>query len=197
MLALKRMLRACGVPCAAVGLLAWGCAGTAVKPAYQTATAPAATPSAAAEPAAGPPPVTVDIGDHCLSYRYASSDRCNENDVADCEEATSDGDCGIPGDFVFTNAYCEEGSGLLDNHVICQGYIASGPLPQPQCPDGHVIGAWVEGQCEIGTCTDHCDDRCIGGYCSGSAYTLCYWQYAPSCDCGTVTCPCTGPDCDG
>lgn len=118
---LKRILRAYGVPCVALGLLTWGCAGTAAKPASPTA--------AAAEPADGPSPVSYNIGDNCISYRYSTSDRCNENDVADCQEATSDGDCGIPNDFVFTNAYCTEGSTFFKYQVTCQGFIATGPLP--------------------------------------------------------------------
>lgn len=173
MQALKRTLHGC----MAFGLLTWGCAGAAPKP---------------ASPDDGPPPISYNIGDECIAYRYASLDRCNENDVTDCQEATSDGDCGIPNDFVFTNAYCTEGQTFFEYQVNCQGFTATGPLPQPQCPDGHALGDWVGGQCQIGSCTDHCADFCTSGYCTGP-YTLCYLQYAPECDCGTVTCPPTGP----
>jgi hypothetical protein len=203
MIARKKLLGGCVVlSCATMGLLTSGCAGTAAQPVTLKAagaSVSAAAPVAAkpvAQPAGGPPPVAVDIGE-CFAYRYSSMDHCNANDQVDCQKAVSDTDCGVPGNFVYTNAYCQYNDDTVYKyHAICQGYLNTGPIPQPQCPNGHSTGTWLQSGCDVGTCTINCNGYCPGGYCTGGAYNLCYWQYAPRCDCGVVTCPCTGPDCN-
>lgn len=206
--------------CVAVAALTSGCATTASPPAPAPSAASPATGKAKQRlltraeqleearavrtstgplpaPAGGPPPVSFDIGESCLMYRYSEESHCpSDVQLADCQAATSNGDCGLKLPFVLTNTWCAQvQTGELQKwHVFCQGYVPSGPLPQPQCPDGHVLGVWGQ-ECD-GSCTMHCADHCIGGYCTGGAYNLCYLEYQPECDCGVVTCPCTGPDCD-
>lgn len=203
----------CILTCAALTTLTSGCATTSApaRPAAGTAKPRLLTRAEQLEgaravvktstgplpaPAGGPPPVVFDIGEDCLEYRYSEESHCpSDVQLADCQAATSDGDCGLQLPFTLTNTWCQEvdSDELQKWHVFCQGYVPSGPLPQPQCPDGHVLGVW--GQDCAGSCTDHCAGYCIGGYCTDGAYNLCYLEYQPECDCGIVHCPCTGPDC--
>ncbi len=218
---LRSVWRKCFLTCAALAVLISGCATTAAPPvAVPAAGAPSTgkvtqhrltreeqleqarvvrtSTGPLPAPAGGPPPVSFDIGEDCLEYRYSEESHCpSDVQLSDCQAATSEGDCGLQLPFVLTNTWCQEveTDELQKWHVFCQGYVPSGPLPQPQCPDGHVLGVW--GQDCIGSCTDHCADHCIGGYCTGGAYNLCYLEYQPECDCGVANCPCTGPDCDG
>lgn len=218
----------CVLPCAALIVLTSGCATTAVQNAPEPSGAPAAgraadTAAGTAKqrvvtraeqsewarvvrsstgpvpmPDDGPPPVSFDIGESCLEYRYSEESHCpSDVQLADCQAATSMGDCGLKEPFVLTNTWCAqvETDELQKWHVFCQGYVPSGPLPLPQCPEDHVLGDW--GQYCDGSCTIHCDDYCNGGYCTGGGYNLCYFEYEPMCDCGVFNCPCTGPDCDG
>ncbi|HEX5748783.1 MAG TPA: hypothetical protein VFZ09_21255 [Archangium sp.] len=187
MTAMMKLLRGCVLlSCTTLPLLISGC--------KNTSSVSDATP--AARPSEGPTVQTIDIG-QCFAYRYSTNDRCNAANQLDCQKAMSDSDCGVPNNFVYTNAWCnQDKSTFYEYHVMCQGYLNTGPQPGPQCPNDHATGTWTQSGCDLGSCTDNCDAYCPGGYCTGSAYGLCYWGYAPRCDCGTVTCPCTGPDCD-
>lgn len=147
-------------------------------------------------PESGPSPVIVDIGEGCLEYRYSEEAHCpSDVQLSNCQAATSAVDCGITAPFTLTNTWCQQVDTheLQKWHVFCQGYTPSGPLPTPQCPDGHVWGD--SGQNCISSCTKNCAKICVGGYCTDGAYNLCYDQYQPECDCGVAQCPCTGPDC--
>lgn len=205
----KKSLQVCAV--LALGSLApliSGCAATISKPATTPKTTGGSGTAArtvaakpAAQPADGPSPVVVDIGE-CFEYRYSTNDRCSANNDLDCQKAVADSDCGITNGFVYTNSWCQyNDSTFYKYHVMCQGYQNTGPMPQPQCADDQATGTWIlsgsQAGCEVGTCTINCNAYCPGGYCTGGGYNLCYWGYAPRCDCGTVTCPCTGPDCNG
>lgn len=219
-MAFSTRLWKCILTCASLVMLTSGCATTAAPPISASSDRPTAgavelRPLTRAEqmelasvvrtstgplptPSDGPPPVIFDIGESCLEYRYSEESHCpSDVQLADCQAASSEGDCGLKLPFALTNTWCEqvETDELQKWHVFCQGYVPTGPLPQPQCPDGNVLGSW--GQYCDGSCTDHCAARCIGGYCTDGGYDLCFLEYQAMCDCGVVNCPCTGPDCGG
>lgn len=154
-----------------------------------------------------PTPITVTIGASCIKYRYASADRANANDQADCQAAVNDNDCGIEKvnvpvgyQFTYTNAYITEDTKYALPYLdVCQGYIA--PQKYPKCVTGHVVPVSNAGECP-GKCTLCGQYYCgwtVGGYCSGGTGNACQDPGEGSkiyCDCGTnLQCNCTGSSC--
>jgi hypothetical protein len=161
--------------------LATGCAGAGAR----------TQASVTAQPAAGTQ--TVDIGANCLRDRYAIQGRCDDNHLSDCQSAAKSAVCGIPYGATINSSSCVDVGGNFQYHSVCVINLPP-PLPQPQCPNDHVLGT-AGSDCQ-GSCTKNCAKMCIGGYCTDGAYNTCYDYTTPMCDCGRSSCPCTGPDCN-
>ena len=131
---------------------------------------------------------TIDIGEHCITARYAHMDTCNDNVESACASAASNDDCGMPeaGTITVNSYYCEDTGGLVQQyHAFCT--VTATPPPQPQCT-GNIAIAKSCSECPH-ACDQHCQRR--EGICSGAPPNYlgtCYSGDTPYCNCGTVRC---------
>lgn len=138
-------------------------------------------------PAQATTTATVNIGEHCITARYAHMDTCNEYVASACASAASDDDCGMPSGTITVNSYyCKDTGGIVQQyHAFCE--VTVGPLPQPQCTGNIAIAESCSG------CPFACQRQCQqgAGGCSGPppGYNgTCYSGQTPYCNCGTVKC---------